>query len=562
MRPRHVAYAALVPCLVLLACASPRDVVPQQGRCAQCHGSAANPAPPSSVRGETATTAVQVGAHQLHLRDTPIRSALDCGECHVVPSGAEPPWHFGDAHATVTWGPLASARRAEPGWDRDAQTCSGVYCHGARMRSPPATPPVWTFAIEPAFAPPSPGVCGGCHGYPPLPPHPALSGCAACHPLTVRDDGSIDVDAGHHVNGRLDVRMEGGACDLCHGYPPQDSGHAAHASSAGSPADGAYGSVAILQDRFPGAVPLDAPETYGFGCGQCHPLDANLHMDGELEVELWSASAPAGSLKARSDPAAAFAGGTCGGVYCHSSGQESPRYSATPAWTSGASLGCSGCHDNPPRHASAGAGVAGANSHLVLAGDGFESGHFGGFPSAWHAGTHGAGGGQGASAITCQTCHDATVDPRNTGPSGFYYLDTSGDYRLPGGRLEYACVACHGPGGAAPSGDGRVLPLRHVNGVRDVVFDRRESLPAYAGLPPAPNTPTRPYWKAAAGLGPPYPPGMAFDGTTLSVSLADAGYVPATKTCTSVACHLLQTEVQWGAPQTGDMTTCRQCHAF
>ena len=474
------AYALAALALVAVGCGVARDVPPRAARCTQCHGGEDGPAPPASVRGETATTHVSVGAHQLHLRDTPIRAAIECAECHVVPTGEEPPWHFGDSHATLTWGPLASGRSAAPSWDRDQRTCAGVYCHGATMRHPPSSPPAWTYAAEPVLAPPSAGVCGTCHGYPPAAPHPQLSACAACHPQTVGPDGAIDVAGGRHVNGRLDVRLGVGgiACDLCHGFPPSGAGHATHAGAVGDPSGGAYGMTTVLQDVVAAAAtPVSAGERYAFGCGNCHPLDESRHMDGEVDVELWSAGAPPGSPKSLADPGAAYASG-CSGTYCHSSGQASPVHALSPPWDSGAKLDCAGCHANPPRYPSGGAGTATANSHLVLAGDGFEAGHFGGFPSAWHAGTHGVGGGQDGSAITCQTCHFETVDPRHAGPSGFYYLDTSGDYRLPGGLLGYACGDCHVEGGRAPPASGKVLPLRHVNGVRDVVFDRRSTLSA------------------------------------------------------------------------------------
>src|SRR6266513_1968005 len=46
--------------------------------CTRCHGDAANgnAAPPVSVRGESDTAAIGVGAHQSHLKDSTIRQAL------------------------------------------------------------------------------------------------------------------------------------------------------------------------------------------------------------------------------------------------------------------------------------------------------------------------------------------------------------------------------------------------------------------------------------------------------------------------------------------------------
>jgi predicted CxxxxCH...CXXCH cytochrome family protein len=176
------------------------------------------------------------------------------------------------------------------------------------------------------------------------------------------------------------------------------------------------------------------------------------------------------------------------------------------------------------------------------------------------------------------------VDPAAAGPSGFYWLDTTGDYHLPscsvwpcpagesGGDparltnplyLYYQCTACH-DGTKAPVGGGKVLPLRHVNGKRDVVFDPRTTLPAIAWLPAAPNVPTRPYWVTNANpmvtIPDPSIPDAVMDGATLSLHLQSARYDPATKTCTSVACHLAQTTVVWGAPH-GNVA-CGPCHGF
>jgi predicted CxxxxCH...CXXCH cytochrome family protein len=55
-------------------------------------------------------------------------------------------------------------------------------------------------------------------------------------------------------------------------------------------------------------------------------------------------------------------------------------------------------------------------------------------------------------------------------------------------------------------------------------------------------------------------PDAVMDGATLSLHLASARYDPATKTCTSVACHLAQTTVVWGAPH--GWAACDSCHPF
>ncbi len=106
---RRAALVAAAAVTLALGCEA-RPVRLGAASCSRCHGSADNPAPPNSIRGDTSTTVVEVGAHQLHLRDTPIRAALACSECHVVPNMVGAPGHFDGPHARITWGALASAR--------------------------------------------------------------------------------------------------------------------------------------------------------------------------------------------------------------------------------------------------------------------------------------------------------------------------------------------------------------------------------------------------------------------------------------------------------------------
>jgi predicted CxxxxCH...CXXCH cytochrome family protein len=394
-------------------------------------------------------------------------------------------------------------------------------------------------------------------------------------------DGTIDVAGGRHVNGVVDGG--GGACGACHPVPPDTGAHRAHYGDTPSPPLAEYGDLRILEDY----LSADG-SAYVFGCGHCHPLDPSRHGLGEVVLD--PDGAPSGSLKARNDDAAAYdpVSGICSGVYCHSHGksvtalrmrtapgvvEDVSPFEPTLAWTSTVSLGCNGCHDNPPRYESGGGGAADANTHLQLASDDWETGHFAGLPGPWHSSKHGGdswGAPQQASPITCQTCHYETADPAATGPSGFYWLDTTGDYVFPGGNLGYACANCHSAGSpTAPLGAGRVLPLRHVNGRADVIFDPRTALPPYASLPAAPFTPSRPIFvtnsiavsHADAVREPnPIPPGIwPFSRPTLSMHLGSATYTPATKTCSSVSCHLAQPPVQWGGP-TGWDACSGSCH--
>ena len=489
----------------------------------------------------------QGAAHASHTQDNPARAKLSCGECHApvcAPAGSR----------NVVFGALASSGGAVPTWNATARTCSNVYCHG----SGPA-PVAWAYVYTPV-APTLAVECAMCHGYPPASHSPESTSCNGCHPDTVRTDGTVDIAAGKHVNGTLDITggTGGSGCASCHGFPPATGAHVAHFGLPGVTA-GAYDDTATLETRYPADTPTSAPTVYAYGCANCHSMDVGKHRNGTADIALSEAGAPAGSLKARNASTASYdrAAKTCSGVYCHSSGQVVPAFAATPGWNSGIHLGCSGCHANPPRYVSGGAGSDTANNHLGVDSWNWVVGHFRGIGAVGHADQHGTAGSSEA-AITCQSCHFDTTDPSNTGISGFYYLDTSGDYEIAGtdpAQGPAGCGGCHGVNGTSPPGVGKVLPLRHVNGTRDVTFDRRTALAqSIPYLPPAPNTPSKPFWRANEPTSD--WTGVVWNGTTVSFDLAGARYDPATKTCT-VACHA---PLQWGAPHTWDWSNCGNCH--
>jgi predicted CxxxxCH...CXXCH cytochrome family protein len=168
------------------------DGVIQVGRttgCDGCHGSAASPAPPTDLAGNTLTTAIGVGAHQAHLQASArISAPIPCATCHVVPATVDAPGHLDASPAEVS---------ANLGWDRGSQTCTTAYCHGPGR-------PVWTLRNQIA--------CGTCHAIPPATPshNPAmtLTSCAGCHPGTVDAFGNILVTNGtsEHINGIVDLQ--------------------------------------------------------------------------------------------------------------------------------------------------------------------------------------------------------------------------------------------------------------------------------------------------------------------------------------------------------------------
>ncbi|MFT3694460.1 MAG: CxxxxCH/CxxCH domain-containing protein [Kofleriaceae bacterium] len=155
--------------------------------CNGCHGDETSPAPPRDLSGNTATTAIGVGAHRAHLEArSRLAAPIACVTCHLVPSTVSSPGHLDHALPVVD---------ATLGWDRASQTCATAWCHGVAR-------PAWTSSHE--------VVCGSCH---PIPPNDAahstatsLATCATCHPQTVDAFGNILVEGGAstHINGVVD----------------------------------------------------------------------------------------------------------------------------------------------------------------------------------------------------------------------------------------------------------------------------------------------------------------------------------------------------------------------
>ncbi|MDF1564543.1 MAG: CxxxxCH/CxxCH domain-containing protein [Deltaproteobacteria bacterium] len=524
--------------------------------CDACHGGGGVAAPPLDLSGNVAKSEPGVGAHREHLASSVWHRTMACDDCHLVPQAVGDPGHLDTPPpAELTWAGIAVAGGAAPVYDPVTGRCSDTYCHGATLPTGPGTVPAPTWTTVDG----SQDACGTCHGLPPGGVHPTLQSfeCGPCHTF----NGLNPADPTTHVDGKIDVLY----CDGCHGFPPATGAHPLHVGDADATSWASYGGLLHAADVRAGAA------TYLFDCGQCHPRDVARHADGTVDVEVGSTGVPGGTLRSLSTPTASYTGGVCREVYCHSTGQETPAYVDSPPWTGGfTGPRCASCHENPPSYASGGAGTATANTHLQIADDGVEYGHFGGLPGPWHTSYHGGGSpGDAASPLTCQTCHYDTVDPAAVGPGGFYWLNTSGSYERGSGHW-MDCTRCHtGAGGAPAQGVGGVQPAAHVNGVRDVVFEQRTSIPAGTpGIPAAPNRPTYPTWVTAAPSAADRPPGSVVDGITWSVDLTLSTYDPADKSCQNVGCHILQSfgtgmaqyePLQWGVTPVG-WSTCNACH--
>jgi predicted CxxxxCH...CXXCH cytochrome family protein len=310
--------------------------------------------------------------------------------------------------------------------------------------------------------------------------------CVTCH-----------VDA----NGRVG----GGGCNSCHDAPPATGAHLAHsnASVVGYGMVGSYGNAA----------------DYAFGCGECHPTDSTLHQNGTVDVVLDPAGAPSGSLKEKNAPGAAFSGGTCSNVYCHSGEQVSSgavgnplraggtyildshgnftydpytvtisrSYATTPAWSGGSVSGnCIDCHEFPltTSFPSVQAGVG--DSHQWI--DDYGYGNLHAYNMSFNP-------------LACSTCHYGEITAVNT-------WSRVGD------------VTTYNP---VPLAD----RAAHVNGQADVTFNTVDSV---------------------------------MYGTT-ALNLTGATYNSVERSCANVACHINQNYVVWGSPYRWQ-TECDLCHRY
>ncbi|RME27008.1 MAG: CxxxxCH/CxxCH domain-containing protein [Deltaproteobacteria bacterium] len=500
--------------------------------CVFCHGGVDNQtgAPPESVAGELDTSVRGVGAHTAHLKESPAWHApLQCSDCHDVPDDALSPGHIDPRPAELSFSRIAVADGASPSFD--GQKCSSVYCHGATLDAGGSnTEPAWTGGSGEA-------ACGSCHSLPPPEPHPQVTNCGLCHGMVYGNGGFVAPEL--HIDGIVEVSFTG-ACDGCHGAPPDTGAHRVHFGAGADKAH--YGGTGTAQQLAPGAG------AYAFDCGNCHPLDASHHMNGkknggggDAEVDLSPSGAPQGALKALNPAGASYAPGnvvktdsegfrytegTCTNVYCHSKKVvevpgpvpepgvdfqftgypiQYPDYTvlerreySSPAWSG--TLSCDGCHGFPPRTYSPewdlqdGSddfpdvdGAAG-DSHSWIDPEGYED---------LHGYTH------GFQPLACATCHYGTVTEQ-----GQREFDQNTGWSV----YQPVPIASH---------------ESHVNGKPDVAF-----------------TP---------------------DAITLRSDhdLSTASYDESTRTCSGVSCHINQADVAWGSPYRYENTfECNVCHRY
>jgi predicted CxxxxCH...CXXCH cytochrome family protein len=312
-----------------------------------------------------------------------------------------------------------------------------------------------------------------------------------------------------HENGFMPVG--GGACNACHGAPPETGAHRAH--FGGTAEQASYGTVQNLS----------TDDTYIFSCGTCHPSSSSsFHQNGHVDIELRDANAPSGSLKSLNPPSAAYDSNTrtCSNVYCHSATTWSSGPVGSPItgvnefpildargnltyapyelgitrnyamvnWE-GTDLDCNGCHRNGPQttYPTVQAGVG--NSHGWVDDYGYEDLH------AYN---------MASDPLTCRVCHYGEVTAEQTWSRNTWDITTYDNVALNNKSV-------------------------HVNGQKDVAFDPVN--PAYVRDEP--------------------------------FSLAGALYDRDSRTCSGVPCHLSQSTPEWGKPyRWWEEAECDQCHNY
>ena len=173
-------------------------------KCDACHGGDGSAAPPPDHNGAIDPMLPTVGAHQAHLKgDVYSGGGITCEACHVLPESVQTEGHILGTLQTVLFPDgLGTAKGAQPAYDSAALTCSGVYCHGSKLDGGSVVAPKWTNTEL---------ACDACHAVPPSTDggHPEVAKgdvtkCSGCHKKTMKPDGTINVDGGFHINGKVD----------------------------------------------------------------------------------------------------------------------------------------------------------------------------------------------------------------------------------------------------------------------------------------------------------------------------------------------------------------------
>lgn len=357
---------------------------PDGGCAIECHGDDNSNAPPKSVSGAVETTAVAVGAHQVHLDPLPAwHHRVECADCHVVPTSVDSPGHIDGDNKAEVMGPRIES------WD--GTTCTSK-CHGSAALGGTKSTPIWTQVDG------TQSQCGSCHGAPPPAPHPTgaeAANCATCHP-TMEENSLVFRNPDSHINGTVEVTAAPatGGCTSCHGReetnaaPPLDlTGNAARTSLG----------VGAHQEHL-----KTSTWRHAIPCSACHvvptALDSPGHRDGDNKAEVKFDTM---------NPQGTYANGTCSTMYCHGNGRGS---TGSMSWLATGPLQCGACHSVT------GTGMSGDHARHLQRG------------------------------ITCSQCHATVVDANRNIITADLHIDGKHEVKMAAGTWNVMTRSCSGTG--------------------------------------------------------------------------------------------------------------------
>ncbi|WP_243375374.1 CxxxxCH/CxxCH domain-containing protein, partial [Geotalea sp. SG265] len=239
-------------------------------------------------------------------------------------------------------------------------TCS-LYCHST-VQTADASSAVYTSTVPPKWDDPAfdPQGCGTaqCHGNPPSNANHSTHvskgyDCAVCH-------SGAGKDTAKHADYNIDVVFSGVAGSGTYSQSPNTPGNGfgtcsatyCHSGAASAPTwggiampgdcTGCHGNEVTAATKLSGAHNAHLNNTAQGGvfiCSTCHAptnntannrsiTNSTLHVNGMVNYS----GLYAGNNK------------TCSTFYCHSNGKGQGPVTTLPAWASGTTLGCNGCH--------------------------------------------------------------------------------------------------------------------------------------------------------------------------------------------------------------------------
>ena len=336
-----------------LGCGEARKVALQtRTNCESCHGQ------PPDTDAHLAHTSLDTDPEGIpHLQVL----CLDCHENvqsvnqpdHIVradgtPVPAPAEVRFDDPHSFAGLTEPGSTRAAAPVYDPTTRTCSNGYCHGSTLKGP--TPSVLTSIAW--DAPEGTVVCGSCHGIPPV-GHPAgitLALCKHCHGDAI--DATGRPSPTKHVNGVVDF-VDGAqtSCAACHGDPNARTVAVLPGDPRSAPPTDSLGSTTAASIGAHQAHVASATFAPPVACSECHVVPATLQAPGHFGPSATVTFGPLATNNGATHPTYDPTTQTCSSVYCHGNfpGSKAVFPPPAPTWNQGASaITCGTCHGLPP----------------------------------------------------------------------------------------------------------------------------------------------------------------------------------------------------------------------